>query len=86
MTRVTDLLNPILLLAALRMSLSGLADALKSERDFQQELVLTVAGFIAAFRPTDSERERGTWIGSLAVIVARTESKTLAEIATWPKN
>ena len=57
------------LIRALGNSLSGLASAVKSERAFQQELVLMIVGGVAAFVLTDIAIERALLIGSLAIVL-----------------
>jgi len=56
-------------LRAFRNSLSGLAHAVKSERAFQQEIVLVIIGGVAAFLLTDVSIERALLIGSLAIVL-----------------
>jgi diacylglycerol kinase (ATP) len=57
------------LVKAFGNSLNGLVYAARSERAFQQEVVLLVVGSIAAFLLTDIRVERALLIGSLAIIV-----------------
>ncbi len=63
------LVNPKLLYGALKNSLNGLGHALTSERAFLQELVLLIAGSIAAFVLTDSNVERALLIGVLGLVL-----------------
>ncbi len=67
--QLLNLLNPMLLVRALGNSVNGLAYAAKSERAFQQEVVLFIAGSIAAFLLTDISVERALLVGSLAIVV-----------------
>ncbi|MBN4064274.1 diacylglycerol kinase [Dehalococcoides mccartyi] len=69
MNRLLSLLNPAKLLAAFGNSLSGLATAIKSERAFQQEIILLVVGSIAAFVFTDTNIERAILVGSLGIVL-----------------
>jgi diacylglycerol kinase (ATP) len=69
MSRLLNLFNPVLLLTALSHSLNGIAQTAKSERAFQQEIVLLIAGVVAAFLLTDTGVERAILIGSLAVVL-----------------
>ena len=66
--QLLNFLNPVLLAKAFRNSLNGLAIAVKSERAFQQEVVLLVIGSIAAFLLTDMSVERALLVGSLAIV------------------
>jgi len=69
MNQFFNLLSPLPLLRAFRNSLSGLAHAVKSERAFQQEIVLVIIGGVAAFLLTDVSIERALLIGSLAIVL-----------------
>lgn len=69
MNQLFNLFNPVPLVRALGNSLRGLAQAVKSERAFQQELVLAIFGVIAAFLLTDVSTERALLIGSLAIVL-----------------
>jgi diacylglycerol kinase (ATP) len=69
MKQLMNLLNPVFVVRALRNSFSGLAQASKTERAFQQELVLLIAGGIAAFLLSDDSVERAILIGSLAIVL-----------------
>jgi diacylglycerol kinase (ATP) len=69
MNQLFNLLSPLPLLRAFRNSLSGLAHAVKSERAFQQEVVLAIVGGVAAFLLTDVSTERALLIGSLAIVL-----------------
>ena len=69
MNQLFNLFNPVPLVRALGNSLRGLAQAVKSERAFQQELVLAIVGVIAAFLLTDVSTERALLIGSLAIVL-----------------
>jgi diacylglycerol kinase (ATP) len=69
MNQLFRLINPMPLLWALGNSLSGLAHAVKSERAFQQEVVLAIIGVVAAFLLTDVSTERALLIGSLAIVL-----------------
>lgn len=69
MIRILNLLNPVLLFNALSNSLSGLSQAAKSERAFQQEIILLIVGVVAAFLLTDTGVERAVLIGSLTVVL-----------------
>ena len=69
MNQLFNLFNPVPLVRALGNSLHGLAQAVKSERAFQQELVLAIVGVIAAFLLTDVSTERALLIGSLAIVL-----------------
>jgi len=64
-----SIFNPLLLTNALKNSFSGLTRATKSERAFQQELVLLIVGSIAAFILTDINVERAILVGSLAAVL-----------------
>jgi len=64
-----QLLNPMMLVRAFGNSLNGLSYALRSERAFQQEVVVLIVGSIAAFLLTDIRAERALLIGSLAIVV-----------------
>ena len=66
--QLLNVLNPVLLARAFGNSLNGLAIAVKSERAFQQEVVLLVIGSIAAFLLTDISVERALLVGSLAIV------------------
>ena len=69
MIRILKLVNPSLLINAIGNSLSGLAAAVKSERAFQQELIIMIIGVIAAIMLTDHSVERAVLIGSLAIVL-----------------
>jgi len=69
MTRLLNIFNPVLLIGAFSNSINGLVGAIKSERAVQQEIVLIIAGVIAAFMLTDSSVERAILIGSLAIVL-----------------
>jgi diacylglycerol kinase (ATP) len=69
MSRIFSLIDPSILLSAFGNSLSGLAAALKSERAFQQELIVMIIGVIAAVILTDQSVERAVLIGSLAIVL-----------------
>jgi diacylglycerol kinase (ATP) len=63
------LINIKTLIRAFQNSLDGLAHALKSERAFRQEIILLIAGSIAAFLLTDASVERAILIGSIALVL-----------------
>ena len=65
MIRIFKLINPLLLLSAFRNSLEGLSAAVKTERAFQQELIIMIIGVIAAIVLTDQSVERAVLIGSV---------------------
>ena len=67
--QLLNLLNPMLLVRAFGNSLNGVTYAARSERAFQQEVVLLIAGSIAAFLLTDIRVERALLVGSLAIVV-----------------
>jgi diacylglycerol kinase (ATP) len=67
--QLLNLLNPMLLVRAFGNSLNGLACAAKSERAFQQEVILLVFGSITAFLVSDINVERAILVGSLAIVV-----------------
>jgi len=69
MSQLFNLFSPLPLLRAFRNSLSGLGLAVKSERAFQQEIVLMIVGVVAAFVLTDNSIERALLIGSLAIVL-----------------
>ena len=69
MSQLFNLLSPLSLLRASKNSLSGLGLAVKSERAFQQEVVLMIIGGVAAFLLTDVSIERALLIGSLAIVL-----------------
>ena len=69
MNRILGLINPLLLVVALGNSLSGLAQALKTELAFQQELVVHVVGVVAAFMLTEVNLERAMLIVSILIIL-----------------
>jgi len=69
MNRFISLLNVSTLWGAFTNSLSGLKRALSEERAFQQEVILLIAGVIAAFILTDSSIERAVLIGSIAIVL-----------------
>ncbi len=69
MKQILNLLNPSLLIRAFKNSLDGLAEAMKTERAFQQEVALLVVGVIAAFLLTEIAIERAVLIGSLGVVL-----------------
>ena len=66
--QLLNILNPVLLAKAFINSLNGLAFAVKSERAFQQEVILLAIGSIAAFLLTDMKVERALLVGSLAIV------------------
>ena len=69
MNNISRNLNLPLLIGAFKNSLDGLLHALKSERAFQQEVVLLAVGSIAAFLLTDTGLERAVLIGSIAMVL-----------------
>ena len=69
MVRLTGLINPLPLLRALKYSTRGLSYAARNERAFQQEIILLVAGVIAAFLLTESSIERAVLISSVAIVL-----------------
>lgn len=69
MNQLFSLLNPSLLIRALSNSLNGLLQAAKTERAFQQEIVLLVIGVFAAILLTEDAVERAILIGSLGLIL-----------------
>ncbi|HIF72758.1 MAG TPA: diacylglycerol kinase [Dehalococcoidia bacterium] len=69
MNNFFKILNPALLIKAFGNSLNGLALAVKSERAFQQELIVMVVGVVAAIMLTDQSVERAVLIGSLAIVL-----------------
>ena len=69
MFRFTRLINPLPLINALKYSSRGLIHAAKTERAFQQELILLIVASIAAFILTDVRVERALLIGSVALVL-----------------
>ena len=69
MSRLVALINPLPLLRALKYSSRGITFAIKNERAFQQEVVLLVAGVIAAFLLADRGLERAVLIGSVGIVL-----------------
>jgi len=69
MNKFLKIINLSLLVRAFRNSLSGLAVAVKTERAFQQELIIMVIGVIGAIVLTDKSVERAVLIGSLAIVL-----------------
>jgi diacylglycerol kinase (ATP) len=69
MNHLISLISPGQLIRAFSNSLAGLKLAIKSERAFQQEVVLLAAGSVAAFILTDVTVERALMIGSLALVL-----------------
>ena len=69
MTQIIRFLNIKNLVGALKNSLDGFLHGLKSERAFQQEVILLVVGSITAFLLTDTGLERAVLIGSIAMVL-----------------
>jgi diacylglycerol kinase (ATP) len=69
MTRITLLVNPLVLVRALTYSARGLAHAAKNERAFQQEVIILAVGSVAAFMLADSNIERAVMVGSIMFVL-----------------
>ncbi len=69
MDQIFSLFNIQNLINAFKNSLDGLTHALKSERAFRQEIILLIAGSIAAILLTNSSVERAILIGSIAMVL-----------------
>ncbi len=69
MQTLAAVLNPLLLFRALRVSVSGLIHMLKSERAFQQEVILLIAGSVGAFLLVEARLERTMLIGVLVLLL-----------------